>query len=249
MLHFSARGCKTRPTCSLEVHPLATVRGKSHILMYSHNRRPSCWPVLNSCTHGQWTFCLQATGHSAYRQPDIPHPFFLLFFCGARAQIGQGRHLVEVYGSMTPMNDWSFRHRSRHLHDTQRNTKDKHPCSQLDSNPRSQRWSGFRLTPWTAQQPDRFVNPLKNFIIRPFYSAHCPTWYYIYLTSAFLILSSCLRGLKVIDYCRQIYKFICNKLTYNNCVESRRVTLQINAVNSFGKSCFLLWTVTHMFYC
>ena len=83
MLHFSARGCKTRPTCSLEVHPLATVRGKSHILMYSHNRRPSCWPVLNSCTHGQWTFCLQATGHSTsffpsfflWRQsPNRPRP-------------------------------------------------------------------------------------------------------------------------------------------------------------------------------
>jgi len=29
------------------------------------------------------------------------------------------------------------------------------------------------------------MNPLKNFITRPFYSVHSPTWYYIYPTSVF----------------------------------------------------------------
>jgi len=118
------------------------------------------------------------------RNPTFQIHFFF-FSVAPQPNSGLRRHVVGVYGSRTPMNERSFRQRGHHLHDTQWNTKDKHPCPYLDSNPRSQRWSGFRLTPWTAQQPDRFMNPLKNFITRPFYSVHSPTWYYIYPTSVF----------------------------------------------------------------
>jgi hypothetical protein len=172
--------------------------------MYSH--------IVGLNVDLRWTVAHLVSGHSAYREPDIPQPFSF-FSVAPQPNSGLGRHVVWVCGSRTPMNERSFHHRGRHLHDTQWNTKDKHPCSQLNSNPRSERWIGFKLTPWTARQPDRFVNPVKNFIRRPFYSVHSPTWYYIYPTSVFLILSLCLRGLKVNDYCRQIYIFICSKLT------------------------------------
>lgn len=112
MLHFTAWVPKTRPTCGLKVQPLSTVRGKFHILMYSHSRRPWWWPEVN--TPGQWTFYLQRSRHSTY---------FSLFFCGATAKICLNRHVVEVYVSRTHMNERSFRHIGRHTFTTHNGTQ------------------------------------------------------------------------------------------------------------------------------
>jgi hypothetical protein len=49
----------------------------------------------------------------------------------------------------TPRDEWSARHRGLYLHMTTQHTdtRDKHPCSERDSNPRSQQPSGRRPTP------------------------------------------------------------------------------------------------------
>ena len=52
----------------------------------------------------------------------------------------------------TPVYEWSVRHTCRYLHNTT-NTKDEYPCTQRDSNPRSQQSGGYRPTAQTARPP------------------------------------------------------------------------------------------------
>jgi hypothetical protein len=56
-------------------------------------------------------------------------------------------HTIYTYGR-TPLDEWPARRRGLYLHRTQhRNTRDKHPCPQRDSNPRPQQPSGRRHAP------------------------------------------------------------------------------------------------------
>jgi hypothetical protein len=57
--------------------------------------------------------------------------------------------------SRTPLDRWSARSRGLYLHRTTQHikTRDKYPCLQRDSNPRSRQPTGYRLTPYTARPP------------------------------------------------------------------------------------------------
>jgi hypothetical protein len=57
-------------------------------------------------------------------------------------------HTIDTY-DRTPLDEWPARSRGLYLHRTtrHRNTRDKHPCPQRDSNTRPQQPSGRRPTP------------------------------------------------------------------------------------------------------